>query len=148
MKTPTPNAGERMFPIQSERGAKPHPLLIPWSIAELAYSVYSANYGRSQSLERLSQRGGFGPSEMDMFVPDWRERCSRIAALTAELALRDIEINRLKAAWFNRFESECHRDREIYRKALQRIVDGEYGPGDYADTIADAALSGAKGVEK
>jgi hypothetical protein len=73
------------FPIQSERGAKPHPVLIPWSLAELAYSVYSARYGRSQSLERLAERGGFGPGEMDMFVPDWRERCSEIARLRVEL---------------------------------------------------------------
>lgn len=68
---------ERLFPIQSERGAKPHPLQIPWGIAELAYSVYSARYGRSQSLECLGQRGGFGPGEMDMFLPDWRERCEK-----------------------------------------------------------------------
>jgi hypothetical protein len=73
----------RMFPIQSERGARPHPLLIPWSIAELAYSVYSARYGRSQSLEDLARRGGFGPGEMDMFLPDWRERCDILRELIA-----------------------------------------------------------------
>lgn len=77
---------ERMFPIQSERGAKPHPTRIPWSIAELAYSVYSGKYGRDQSLERLASRGGFGPGEMDTFVPDWRERCDEIASLRAQLA--------------------------------------------------------------
>lgn len=69
------STGARLFPIQSERGAKPHPLRIPWHIAELAYSVYSGRYGRGQSLERLAERGGFGPGEMDMFLPDWRERC-------------------------------------------------------------------------
>lgn len=70
---------ERLFPIQSERGAKPHPLRIPWSVAELAYSVYSAHY--TQSLESIARRGGFGPSEMDMFLPDWRERCDANAIL-------------------------------------------------------------------
>lgn len=75
-----------MFPIQSERGADPHPLRIPWDVAELAYSVYSARYGRDQSLERMAERGGFGPSEMDMFLPDWRERVCRIRALEVELS--------------------------------------------------------------
>jgi hypothetical protein len=81
---------DRTFPIQTERGAKPHPLRIPWSVAELAYSVYAAEYGRGQSLERLAQRGGFGPGEMDLFLPDWRERCDEIVRLRAEnAALRE-----------------------------------------------------------
>jgi hypothetical protein len=71
----------KLFPIQSKRWAAPHPLQIPWSVAELAYSVYSGSYGRSQSLDRLAERGGFGPGEMDMFLPDWRERCDRITIL-------------------------------------------------------------------
>lgn len=74
---------QETFPIQSERGAKPHPLRIPWYVAELAYSVYSARYGRSQSLDELASRGGFGPGEMDMFLPDWRERCDHTAKLEA-----------------------------------------------------------------
>ena len=74
---------EKMFPIQTQRGAVPHPLSIPWSIAELAYSVYAANYGKGQSLEYLAQRGGFGPGEMDMFLPGWREMCSEINRLTS-----------------------------------------------------------------
>jgi hypothetical protein len=76
---------DKLFPIQNERGARPHPLQIPWSVAELAYSVYSSRYGRQQTLERLSQRGGFGPSEMDEYLPDWRERCDTITALQAKL---------------------------------------------------------------
>lgn len=69
----------RTFPIQSERGAAPHPIRISWETAELAYSVYSGMYGRGQSLERLAERGGFGPSEMDTFLPDWRTRESLLA---------------------------------------------------------------------
>lgn len=67
-----------MFPIQSSyrKDVKPHPTSIPWSIADLAYSVYSASYGREQSLERLAERGGFGPEEMDVLVPNWRVLCS------------------------------------------------------------------------
>lgn len=85
---------ERMFPIQAQRGAAPHPTKIPWSVAELAYSVYSAEYGREQSLERLAERGGFGPGEMDMFLPDWRDRCSEVAALRKRVE----ELNRSNAA--------------------------------------------------
>ena len=65
----------RKFPIQTDRNAKPYPTEIPWYVADLAYSAYSARYGREQSLERLAERGGFSPSEMDDFLPDWRERC-------------------------------------------------------------------------
>ncbi len=77
---------KRLFPIQSQRGAAPHPLQIPWEVAELAYSVYSARYGRSQSLERLAERGGFGPGEMDDFLPDWRDRCSKMDDAERRLA--------------------------------------------------------------
>jgi len=78
-----------MFPIQRENGAKVHPLKIPWSLAEKAYSVYSAEYGTSQSLARLAERGGFGPSEMDTFVPGWREEASEISELRAALTAAD-----------------------------------------------------------
>lgn len=66
---------EKTFPIQFESGAAPFPTSIPWHIAELAYSVYGAKHGTSQSLERLAERGGFAPSEMDQYLPDWRARC-------------------------------------------------------------------------
>lgn len=81
--TATPT--QRMFPIQFERGAKAHPRQVPWWIAELAYSVYAGRYGHSQSLERLAERGGFAPGEMDEFLPDWRERCDENAALRERL---------------------------------------------------------------
>lgn len=70
---------QKTFPIQSKRGAAPHPTRISWETAELAYSVYASEYGRGQSLERLAERGGFGPGEMDMFLPDWRTRESLLA---------------------------------------------------------------------
>jgi hypothetical protein len=68
-------AGTRMFPIISERKAAAHPTQIPWHVADLAYSAYRAEHGLGQSLERLAERGGFYPSEMDKLLPDWRERC-------------------------------------------------------------------------
>lgn len=81
------------FPIQSRRGAPPHPTRIPWEVADLAYSVYRERYGSSQSLERLAERGGFGPGEMDEFLPDWRARASRYEALrliVEEVAARKV----------------------------------------------------------
>lgn len=79
----------KKFPIQSSyrKNVKPHPTSIPWFIADLAYSVYSASYGREQSLERLAERGGFGPEEMDEFVPNWRELCSENVRLSKALEI-------------------------------------------------------------
>lgn len=78
-----PPSQEPTFPIQCKRGAKAHPLRVPWAIAELAYSVYAGENGTQQSLADLAARGGFGPSEMDVFLPDWREQCSALAAQEA-----------------------------------------------------------------
>jgi hypothetical protein len=69
---------QRQFPIQPTPRARPHPTRIPWHIADLAYSVYSARHGKEQSLERLAERGGFGADEMDDLLPDWRERCEAL----------------------------------------------------------------------
>lgn len=72
---------ERRFPIQagprSLRWRAGGPIAepagsVPWSVAERAYAAYAARYGRSQSLDRLAERGGFGHSEMDWLVPGWR----------------------------------------------------------------------------
>jgi hypothetical protein len=69
---------ERMFPIIPDRSkmpkTRPHPTSIPWWLADLAYSVYSRKNGTWQSLETIASRGGFGATEMDQLVPDWRER--------------------------------------------------------------------------
>lgn len=80
-----PVSDERTFPLQYQRDHAPHPSTIPWSVAELAYSVYAGRYGTSQSLERLAQRGGFGPGEMDLLLPGWRERVGEVVELRAEV---------------------------------------------------------------
>ncbi|RKG97833.1 hypothetical protein D7V97_33845 [Corallococcus sp. CA053C] len=49
------------------------PRSIPWSLAERAYIDYSRRYGTDQTLERLAERGGFGPTELDVHVPGWRK---------------------------------------------------------------------------
>lgn len=79
-ETPTGAASGdvRWFPIVTpahhhDKDCKAYPPRIPWHVAELAYSVYAARWGGSQSLERLAERGGFHPGEMDEFLPNWRE---------------------------------------------------------------------------
>ena len=75
---------ERIFPIQPFRGAAPHPTSIPWSIADKAHSVYRARHGSNQSLERIAERGGFGPTEMDDLLPGWRDEVSELAKCKRE----------------------------------------------------------------
>lgn len=85
---------EKRFPIIPTIGHAAHPMTVPWSVAELAYSVYAAKYGRYQSLERMAERGGFHANEMDAFLPDWRERASelaRVAALVGQITLGDVD---------------------------------------------------------
>jgi len=73
------NAKPRKFPIQ--RSAP-----VPWSVAEIAYREYARQYGTSQSLDRLAERGGFSVGEMDDFYPEWRNAVDQIQRLEAELA--------------------------------------------------------------
>ena len=40
---------------------------VPWAAAEQAYETYAKNFGNSQSLERLAERGGFGLHEFACF---------------------------------------------------------------------------------
>ena len=54
---------------------------IPWSCAERAYEKYVRKYGKGQTLERLAERGGFYPEEMDELYPAWREDTEEIYLL-------------------------------------------------------------------
>ncbi|RYZ46278.1 MAG: hypothetical protein EOO72_02365 [Myxococcaceae bacterium] len=66
---------ERRFPLLTDYRERKAglPASIPWDLAERAYADYSRRYGTSQSLERLAERGGFGPGELDVHVPGWRK---------------------------------------------------------------------------
>lgn len=111
----------KMFPIQIPyKRAAPHPLQIPWDVAELAYSVYSARFGRGQSLERIAERGGFSPNEMDDFVPNWRDRCSSLAAAAAEIKrLREaVEIGLHALTLSDSCQDEIDRATQAMRDAL------------------------------
>lgn len=71
----------KRFPIIEDPKRTPHPHSISWDLAEQAYTVYSSQYGKSQSLERIAERGGFYPSEMDEFVPGWEGKEDDMEAL-------------------------------------------------------------------
>ncbi|KKN86514.1 hypothetical protein LCGC14_0266900 [marine sediment metagenome] len=50
---------------------------IDWEIAEIAYKEYKAQYGNSQSLERLAERGGFGAQELVNLLYGYITRMSK-----------------------------------------------------------------------
>jgi hypothetical protein len=109
-------AERRTFPLQPDRKAKPGPVNIPWSVAEKAYGVYALRFGKDQSIERLAERQGFSWSEMDMFLPGWREECSEIDALRAKLSASEREVERLTAEREDQLKS---RDRVIVERNEQ-----------------------------
>lgn len=96
MTIPSSASPGRDFPIQAKHGSQPHPMRIPWSVAEKAYSVYTARYGRGQSLERIAERGGFYAEEMDLFMPNWRDEAGEIKQLRAALTLADRRVVQLE----------------------------------------------------
>lgn len=48
---------------------------VPLDVAVEAYKEYAAQYGTSQSLARLNERGGFGAAELAILL---YERCKRL----------------------------------------------------------------------
>ncbi len=66
----------------------------PWWAAEIAYGGYTSDCGGSQSLQRISERGGFGNGEMDTFFPGWREKIDINLTLQAEVERLRAEVER------------------------------------------------------
>lgn len=65
---------DKQFPIQGDYGEN-KPSSIPWWLAEIAYKAYASQYGKSQSIERLAERGGFGRDELISLLSDyWLEK--------------------------------------------------------------------------
>ena len=69
----------RRFPIHGDHGRIGYPDYrgpgtVDWHLAEEAYVEYARRYGKSQSLERLGERGGFGWSEIENLLKDGRDR--------------------------------------------------------------------------
>ncbi len=108
---------DRTFPIQTRRGNAPHPTRIPWSVADLAYSVYAGRCGRDQSLEELARRGGFSAGEMDEFLPGWRDRCNEIERLRLDVVALTRQEHELRLALLG-----CDCEKEELRAVLSRAV--------------------------
>lgn len=70
MSQPTDRQRPERFPMQD---GPP----IDWQAAEAVYAMYADLYGRSQSLERIAQRGGFGWAEVAIIAKMHRQRRRR-----------------------------------------------------------------------
>ena len=57
---------------------------IPWSLHLEAYDAYRKRYGAQPALIEGGCRGGFHVTELDEFVPGWREKVSEIGWLRDE----------------------------------------------------------------
>lgn len=53
---------------QSREAMRRPPGTISWTEHLEAYEAYAARYGRDQSAERLAERGGFGWTELVLFL--------------------------------------------------------------------------------
>ncbi len=112
---------DRMFPLQISRPpTKPAPIAIPWSIAEKAYAAYAQEYGHSQSLERLADRGGFHWNEMDSLYPAWRGEVDELAQLRAETIRLGSEIVDLSAE-VDRLRAQLALKTRLWREEVWRI---------------------------
>ncbi len=59
---------------------------IPWDMHLRAYDAYCKRFGRQEALIQGGCRGGFGDTELDMFIPGWRDELSVRSKLERELA--------------------------------------------------------------
>lgn len=122
---------QKTFPIITggyPKAKQAHPASIPWGIAEKAYSIYAAKYGRNQSLERLAERGGFHPEEMDMLYPAWRAESSEIVRLTAQVATLTRERG-ISAIWLRRVGDRVEVLAEVngqWRVAISEHAEGAF----------------------
>jgi len=69
---------------------------IPWHVAERAYAVYVQRYGRSQTLQRLAERGGLYAEEMDDLLPDWKDMTGDTSCVKSYVI--NNELDNLRAA--------------------------------------------------
>lgn len=91
---------EKRAPVQGWHGG------IPWDMHLRAYEAYCKAYGPQPALcdlEGKNCRGGFGTSELDMFIPGWRDELStvtsqkkRIAELEDQLTRKAVEADNLR----------------------------------------------------
>lgn len=58
---------------------------IPWEMHLRAYEKYCVEYRPQEALIKGGCRGGFGTSELDKYIPGWRDELSTINRLEAEI---------------------------------------------------------------
>lgn len=68
---------EKIAPVQGYAAG------IPWSMHLKAYDAYCKKHGPQQALIEGGCRGGFGDTELDMFIPGWRDELSELSRLRA-----------------------------------------------------------------
>lgn len=69
---------------------------IPWDLHLEAYSVYCKRYGSQEALIKGGCRGGFHTSELDTFIPNWRERVSALGIAEARIRALELEVDDLQ----------------------------------------------------
>jgi hypothetical protein len=71
-QAPVENRGASQRVGADASGSRRFPMLegmsVDWQTAREIYRLYSCLYGTDQSLERLAERGGFGWSEVSLFI--------------------------------------------------------------------------------
>lgn len=72
-RTPKEREVIKLAPYQKKPSGRGY---ITWEAHLKAFETYSQKY-RSQTAERIADRGGFGEYELDMFYPDWRNHIKR-----------------------------------------------------------------------
>lgn len=59
---------ERRAPVQASKPEANHPGTVAWEEHEHAWEAYAQQFGRTQSAERIAERGGFSYYELKLFL--------------------------------------------------------------------------------
>lgn len=123
---------------------------IPWSLHMEAYSEYAKRHGKQEALITGRCRGGFATSELDMFVPGWRDKVSEITKLRDQIheltAQRDACLAACKASKAYEQWDVVEIDFAQYEKILSGLgwvygADGTEGHWDFVDRIRREAIA-------
>lgn len=88
------NVAPKMAPVQGFTAG------IPWEMHLRAYDAYCIEYRPQQALIEGGCRGGFGVSELDRFIPKWRDELSVYAKLaTARNDALEEAVTLSRAGW-------------------------------------------------
>jgi hypothetical protein len=115
----------KTFPIQDGPD-------VPYECAERAYATYAKFYGKSQSLERLGERGGFGHQEFACLFNGHRpygcaeQKACRESADAVGRRLMELEGSLLRASQsletYEKVMPAVYQDRDRLRKLLAALA--------------------------